>query len=349
MNNLGRITQFNAGSTMILFSLFVLSVGQPSPAQDSSVTGHSALAENPRITWVDQFPLSGSEKDIQKKNRGFIDFVFGRKNSLSLTKPVNIASRNTDEYWVLDQSNGVIFNINHNVGDIPHIRGKQFARFPSLVGICFFPGNKILFTDSYLNKIFIYNPDKKEVRILNDSISFEQPTGIAYSEINHEIWVVETKAHAISVLNDKGHRKKIIGRRGEAPGEFNYPTSIWIDKSGKAYVVDALNFRIQIFNKDGELIAIFGKNGDGGGNLARPKGIATDSYGHIYIVDALFNAVQIFDISGNFLYAFGSQGQDKGEFWMPSGIYIDDNDYIYIADSYNSKVQVFQFQNGDRR
>jgi DNA-binding beta-propeller fold protein YncE len=233
------------------------------------------------------------------------------------------------------------------VGDIPHIRGKQFVRFPSLVGICFFPGNKMLFTDSYLNKIFVYNPDKKEIRTLNDSIILDQPTGIAYSEINHEIWVVETRAHYISVLDDKGRRKRTIGKRGVEPGEFNYPTSIWIDKTGKAYVIDALNFRVQIFSKDGDLISFFGENGDGGGNLARPKGIATDSYGNIYIVDALFNTVQIFDISGNFLHAFGSQGKDQGEFWMPSGIYVDDSNYIYVADSYNSRVQVFQFQNGD--
>jgi DNA-binding beta-propeller fold protein YncE len=338
-----RITQFKAGFKIIISGLLLLFMGQSLLSQDSLPD------ENQRITWVDQYPLLNGEKDLQKNKKGFFDFVFGKKNSLELTKPVNIVARNKDNYWILDQANGVIFQINQKVGDMTHVRKKQFTRFPSLVGFCFFPGNKMLFTDSYLNKIFVYTPDKKEITEIYDSLAFIQPTGIAYSELNHEIWLVETGAHSVLILDEKGQRKKRVGKRGEEPGEFNYPTSIWIDKSGKVYIVDALNFRIQVFNKDGELISVFGKNGDGGGNFARPKGIATDSYGNIYVVDALFNAVQIFDISGKFLYSFGTQGQGNGEFWMPSGIFIDDKNYIYVADCYNSRVQIFQFNNGGIR
>jgi hypothetical protein len=332
-----RNYQINTGIKMIITCLLLVCLGHLLPAQNDS------LIENPRITWIEQFPQVIGEKNIQNHKKRFSDFLFGKRNSLELTKPVNIVARNSDEYWVLDQENGVIFQIHDKVGDIPHIKGKQFIRFPSLVGFCFYSGNKMLFTDSYLNKIFVYTPDKKEIKPLNDTLTFDQPTGVAYSEVNHEIWVVETASHSISVLNDKGQRKKIIGKRGVEPGEFNFPTSIWIDKTGNAFVVDALNFRVQVFNKEGELISVFGKNGDGGGNFARPKGIATDSDGNIYVADALFNAVQVFDISGCFLYTFGLQGRDKGEFWMPSGIFIDDNNNIFVADCYNSRVQIFKF------
>lgn len=346
--NYGKFSRLTGRSGVMISGLFLGCLVQQSFAQDSAPADLYRPVGHPRITWADQFPASKEDNDIHG-NRRFLDFVLGKKNSLPLTKPVNVVAKNRDEYWVLDQANGMIFHIDRKVGDIPHVRGRQFLRFPSLVGFCSLPGDKMLFTDSYLNKIFAYDPGKKEIRILNDSTAFDQPTGIAYSGVNHEIWVVETKLHSISVLDEEGRRKKTIGKRGTGPGEFNYPTSIWIDKSGNAYVVDALNFRVQIFDKEGKLISVFGKNGDGGGNFARPKGIATDSYGNIYIADALFNAVQVFDLSGNFLYTFGSQGQDKGEFWMPCGIYIDDEDFIYIADSYNSKVQVFQFINEDQK
>ena len=333
---------FSSGIGFIISTFIYLSICQSSSAQDSS------MITSPAIKWVEQYPFSQNKENQRKKSK-FIDFILGKKNSLELTKPVNIIARSSNEYWVLDQANGAIFQVHQKVGDIPHIRNKRFSRFPSLVGFCFYEVNKMLFTDSYLNKIFVYNPEEKEITSLNDSLILSQPTGIAYSEVTHEIWVVETAAHSIAVLNEKGKLKKRIGRRGVEPGEFNYPTSIWIDKSGQIYVVDALNFRVQVFNKEGNLISLFGKNGDGSGNFARPKGIATDSFGNIYVADALYNAVQIFDLSGNFLYSFGTRGQDKGEFWMPSGIFIDSMNYIYVADCYNSKVQVFQLNYSGRK
>jgi len=249
---------------------------------------------------------------------------------------------NPDTFWVLDQGICNLFEVENEVGEMPHIRKNEFKNLNSLVGICAFKDEKLLFTDSFLNKLFVFTPDKKELIVLNDSLILDQPTGVAYSPLFNEIWVVETKAHRISVLNEKGELIKRIGQRGTSVGEFNYPTSIWIDKSGKVFLVDAMNFRIQIFSPEGEYLSSFGKTGDATGYFARSKGIATDSSGNIYVVDALFNAVQIFDQSGNFLYTFGVRGREKSEFWMPSGIFIDTNDFIYVADCYNARVQVFQ-------
>jgi len=297
------------------------------------------------ISWVKQYPSSLKDKQNRRFTERVVDFVFGKKNNLELDRPVAMMALNPEKFWVLDQENGVIFKVQNEVGEITQFHNKQYKSFISLVGICRLPGNKMLFTDSYWNKIFMFSPDKKELKVLNDTLSFDRPTGIAYSALNREIWVVETNAHRITVLDESGNLKKRIGNRGTGPGEFNFPTSICIDRTGKVFVVDALNFRIQEFSKDGDFISYFGKQGDVAGSFARPKGIATDSYGNIYIADALFNAVQIFDQSGRLLYTFGTQGRSEGEFWMPSGIYIDEKDYIYVADSYNSRVQIFQLKN----
>ncbi|MFC2116805.1 6-bladed beta-propeller, partial [Bacteroidota bacterium] len=233
------------------------------------------------------------------------------------------------------------------VGEIPRFRNKNIESMPSIVGSCFMSDNKILFTDSKLNKIFQFVPGTRNLQKLNDSLRLEQPTGIAYSIPNNEIWVVETKAHRIAILNEKGELIRTIGGRGNAPGKFNFPTYLWIDKTGMVYVVDAMNFRIQIFDRAGEYISSFGEIGDASGYFSRPKGIASDSYGNIYVADALFHVVQVFDRMGKLLYFLGSQGQEKEQFWLPTGIYIDDRNFIYIADSYNSRVQIFQLTIAD--
>lgn len=291
------------------------------------------------ISWVKQFP--SSEKIKTGIGKRIANFIFGNYK-LDLNRPVAVLAKNLDYCWTLDQENKTILQFNTQKGDqSPQLVNKKFNDFPSLVGLCFIPDNYILFTDSYTNKIYKVSDDGKKFQVLNESLLLDQPTGIAYSKTNREIYVVETDAHRIVVLDEKGKLKREIGQRGNVPGEFNFPTSIWIDDSGTVYVVDAMNFRIQIFDKADELISVFGTMGDATGYFARPKGIATDSYGNIYVADALFHVVQIFDQSGNFLYKFGEQGHDEGQFWMPSGIFIDQDNYIYVADSYNSRIQVF--------
>jgi hypothetical protein len=347
-----------SGLTLSLLLAFLFSISGQGLNPDIQIQDDAKYS----IQWLSQYPATkdktktkGNKKEISKntpsegsiekptqqfKNR-LSDLIFGVKSSNPI-KPMSIIAINPDTFWIVDQGIGSLLEVFNGVGEITHTRNKNQEILPSLVSSCLLPGNKILFTDSKLNKIFIFIPGRKEFKILNDSLLLEQPTGIAYSAVNKEIWVVETKAHRISVLTEEGKLIKQIGNRGSGDGEFNFPTYIWIDKSGTVFVVDAMNFRIQIFSESGKWVSVFGEIGDSSGYLSRPKGIATDSFGHIYVADALFHVVQVFDNKGKFLYVFGSQGQEKEQFWMPTGIFIDSSNYIYVADSYNSRVQVFQ-------
>ncbi len=320
------------------FSALILHIGQ---AQGTTIVEDTNTAKDPFIQWVGQFPLASEDAPTPGILKRIGKFFLG-KNKPLLSKPISILVHDVENYLVLDQGYKSIVQVTGNQSEFPKFLGRKGMEFPSLVGICSIANQEILFTDSRLNKIFVVPADRKKVSVWNDSLKLNQPTGIAYSPVNNEIWVVETANHRILILNDTGKVIKTIGQRGVEPGEFNFPTFLWIDRFGIAYVVDALNFRVQLFDKDGQLISSFGEIGDGSGYFSRSKGIATDTHGNIYIPDALFHVVQIFDREGNFLYKFGEQGRGKGQFWMPSGIYIDDKNYIYVADSYNSRIQIFQ-------
>ena len=314
-------------------------------AQAQNNSSNNKKTEDPSIAWVSQYPASKGNKKQNTVTRVY-EFLVKKNKQRTLVRPVAILPKSPADFCVLDQGGQTIFNIEEKKTEILRCIKKKENYFTSLVGVCALPGGEILFSDSRLNKVFLIGADKKKLAPLNDTIQFQQPTGVAYSAATDEIWVVETGAHRIAVLSRQGALVKTIGTRGNENGQFNYPTSIWIDRSGDAFVVDAMNFRVEIFNKDGAFVSSFGEAGDATGSLARPKGIATDTYGNIYVVDALFNVVQVFDRAGNLLYNFGKQGREKGEFWMPSGIFIDEKNYIYIADNYNSRVQIFQLING---
>lgn len=331
---------FNYLFKIVVVSLFLSFVAGSGLGQDTIQNN-----DYPYVRWVSRFPKPKSEKKRQGLFKQVGKFFFG-KPPVVIHKPISVLAKNPDTLWVLDQGNKSILQLTNDLLEIPSFIAKGEHSFTSLVGFSFFSEKEFLFTDSRLNQIYLLNLEKEELRTLNDSLKLEQPTGIAYSGITQEIWVVETAAHRISILNEAGEVLKTIGKRGNAAGEFNFPTHIWIDQSGDAYVVDAMNFRVQIFDKKGKYLTSIGRIGDATGSFTRPKGIATDTFGNIYIADALLHVVQIFDREGNYLYRFGNQGHGDGEFWMPIGLYIDDENYIYVADSYNSRIQVFQLMNG---
>lgn len=310
-------------------------------AQNSGQNRISKQDDTPHIEWVSCWPSGADSYQSRRFKDQINSFLFGIKTPV-LSNPVSVLANDPNDFWILDQGNMLVFEVKEGVGDIPHSVLKTDFKLTSLVGICAGSNSSILFTDSKAQKVFRYSPDEKKLNTLNDTLVLQQPTGIAYSNERKEIWVVETKAHRISVLNEKGELVKRIGKRGNSPGEFNYPTHIWIDKKGNVFITDAMNFRIQVLNSNGDVISIFGQAGDSTGHFASPKGVATDSFSNIYVVDALFHVVQVFDINGKFLYKFGTQGHGNAEFWMPSGIFIDDQDYIYVADTYNSRVQIFK-------
>ncbi len=291
-----------------------------------------------KIIFVKEIP-SNNKENTDKSVKKTINFFLGKK-SPTLKNPVSVVTTQNGILWIADRGFQKILKFKNGKTEIPKAFKKD-KNLSSIIGLCI-ADNKLLFTDSRLNSVFSFNEKENTITIFNKTEKINQPTGIAYSPITKEIWVSETAAHRISVFDEHGKLLKTIGKRGKKPGEFNYPTFIWIDNSGIIYVVDSLNFRIQIFDKNGKLIRAFGKFGDGTGCFARPKGIAVDSFGNIYVADALFHAIQIFDKVGNFLYSFGSQGRGEGKFWMPAGIFIDKKDNIYVADTYNSRIQIFK-------
>ncbi len=327
----------------LLLSMLLVVYGY---AQGKTTDKHDDNNGQPYIKWISQYPARAVAEVKQNSFKKIYNFLVQKERESYLGRPIAIIAANPGSFWVLDQGAETIYKMEKNKLEKPHSIRKKEHYFNSLIGECALPGGAILFTDSRLNKVFLIEKDDKKLLQLNDTMHFEQPTGVAYNKVTDEVWVVETAAHRVSLFKRNGELIKRIGTRGNENGQFNFPTSICIDKAGDAYVVDAMNFRVQIFNKKGEFVSTFGEAGDASGSFARPKGIATDTYGHIYVADALFHAVQIFDRAGNFLYSFGQQGRGKGEFWMPAGLYIDDRNYVYVADSYNSRIQIFQLING---
>ncbi|MBI5847469.1 MAG: 6-bladed beta-propeller [Nitrospirae bacterium] len=277
---------------------------------------------------------------------GIADFFAGAPDSADpqsasrLLAPYSLFLDGEDQLFITDPGAFRVTSFNTRTGEIRHILKAGKEDFISPVGVVVFKGN-VYVSDSQVKKVFIFDAVGKLSGAFDGS--FERPTGLALDKERGFIYVSDTLANSVYQYTPEGKRLGSIGRKGTGPGEFNFPTHLWVDKKGVLYVTDAMNFRVEFFSPEGRFLGMFGELGDAYGELEKPKGVASDSDGNIYVVDSIRDMVKIFNREGKLLMFFGSQGKDYGQFWLPSGIFIDRKDHIYIADTYNGRIQVFKY------
>jgi len=297
--------------------------------------------EKPRIRYIGEL---STEADLKRKvswTQGLGDLLFGQKKMGVLLAPYAVAVDRHDRLFVTDTTGGVVHAFNLNTRAY-----KQFADMPNdsklskPVGLAVVD-DWIYVVDSALREVCVFDGNGK-FRGRFGSERLVRPSGIAYYAEKDELFVSDTGDHVINVFNKSGQYIRKIGSRGIEAGQFNFPTHLWVDKSGKLYVSDTLNYRIQIFSNQGRFLKMFGEQGDHPGNFAHPCGVATDNTGNIYVTDRQFENVQIFDRQGQILMAFGQEGKQAGRFWLPAGIFVDSRNRIYVADSFNKRIQIFE-------
>jgi len=213
----------------------------------------------------------------------------------------------------------------------------------SPVSVAGAPDGRLFVLDSQLGKVFILDAEGNlKGELEGDPEGMGRPAALAVS--GKRIYVSDVKKHRVVVYGIDGTFLQAFGRRGNKPGEFNFPTYMWFDgKTDRLWVTDSGNFRLQWFGPDGRFGGFIGENGNRPGYLARPRGVAVDSEGHVFVVDAAFEAFQVFDDKKNLLLFVGRAGNAPGQFSMPGGIFIDGLDRVYVADTQNARVQVFQY------
>jgi DNA-binding beta-propeller fold protein YncE len=314
-------------------------VATPPPPEASLVW--PAEPEAPRVRYVQAFSRA-EDLGIRK---GFLqrvgELLFGRED-LRLVRPMAVV-RAGSLLYVADPGVRGVHRFDLQAARHQILRGEKGQPLPSAVGLALGAAGEVYVTDSALRKVFVIRDGADFAAEWPLGVQPRQPTGIAFDPARGRLFVTDTASHQVLVFDRDGSQVGTLGRRGEADGEFNFPTLLWRDAAGRLYVTDALNFRVQVFDDGGRFVSKFGRHGDGSGDLARHKGVATDSRGHVYVVDGLLHALQIFDESGRLLMGIGGLGRERGEFWLPAGVFIGGDDTIYVADAYNQRVQVLQY------
>jgi sugar lactone lactonase YvrE len=262
----------------------------------------------------------------------------------SLSRPMAVAATSDGQViFVADPEAGCVHRYDLRKGRYDCLAAEESAAEVRAVGLTVMADQWLIVADSQAGQLYRAEIDDKFLSAFYVSADLEQPTGVFWSSATERLFITDTARQSVLELDSLGNLKRVIGGRGSAPGQFNFPTYLWVDDRDELLVTDSLNFRLQRFDVDGRFLSTFGENGDLPGDFSRPKGVATDQYGHIYVIDAMMHAIQIFDRDGRLLLSIGEQGQGVGEFWLPNGIFVTNGNMIFVADAYNRRVQVFRY------
>jgi len=297
--------------------------------------------ERPRVRYLGTLSTEADLKREVSFGQGLGELLFGKEEIGVLVAPYAVAIDDESRLFVADSAGAVV-----HIFDLRTRRYRQFGDLPGgrnlikPVGLVLI-GDWVYVVDSALRNVCVFDKNGSFIFSFGGE-RFARPSGIAYWPGDQTVYVADTAGHTVYAFTGNGKFIRQIGSRGVDPGMFNFPTHLWVDKTGTLYVSDTLNYRVQMFSSDGSFMRMFGRQGDRPGYFAHPCGIATDEFGYIYVTDRQFENVQVFNQQGEILMAFGHEGTEPGQFWLPAGVFIDQRNRIYVADSFNKRIQIFE-------
>ena len=162
---------------------------------------------------------------------------------------------------------------------------------------------------------------------------------------NGNLYVVDNGNNRIKIYDREYKVVKVVGEKGNGPGQFNEPYKIRHSPDGKyIYVLDGHNYRVQAFDLDMNYLFEWGGPGSEQGQFLYPYGLCVDKEGNVYVGDVGSHTIKKFNAKGEFILEYGGFGTDHGKFYKPKGLdqdWSDPKGRIYHADFGNHRGQIF--------
>lgn len=225
--------------------------------------------------------------------------------------------------------------------DVLGTQGRIKLKNP--LGLHVSPSDVAYVADIGWQQVIAFDAESKLVAVYGKPGEMANPTDAVLSADGTRLFVADSKGHKIAVYDAKtAALVTTFGKRGPGEGEFNFPTSLAIDREGRLFVVDQANARVQVLTAEGEYVDQLGTLGVGFGRFVRPKDVVIDEVGFIYVTDFAFNNFQLFDADFSLLTFVGEGGRSPGQFLGASGIAVR-GDEIAVVDQLGHRVQIFRF------
>ena len=189
-----------------------------------------------------------------------------------------------------------------------------------------------------------------DIDTTDEHVAFYMPLDMALDKAGN-LYVLDSGNHRIQKFSPEGQYLSTIGRQGQGPGEFHFPTSLDVDKNDTLFVCSQFSKKIQVLDSSGKELESLVVTEDFSRyvrTLGNNRLLTAASRGSFFSddknnkPDPLF---QIMDRQGKVLETFGEPEDFKDELQNSSGnsifFYVGPNDFIYSSFQNRNRIEKY--------
>ncbi len=134
---------------------------------------------------------------------------------------------------------------------------------------------------------------------------------------------------------------EVIGTRGGAPGQFNKPRAVCVDRDENVYAVD-MTGRVQKFAPDGRFLLYWQMPET---DLGKAKGMVRDADGNVVVIEPHYSRVNHYSTNGTLLAQWGLHGTNAGQLAFPRGVAVNSRGEMFLTEyGQTERVQRFSWR-----
>jgi DNA-binding beta-propeller fold protein YncE len=150
---------------------------------------------------------------------------------------------------------------------------------------------------------------------------FNRPTRLAVAP-NGDLYVSDGYGNArVHKFSADAKYLSSWGEPGTAPGQFNLPHGVWIDRRGRVLVADRENDRVQVFDQTGKLLEVWPTE------LIGPAFFYVDAEDTVYIPEHNGGFISVLTLDGERLARWGDGPVNRS----CHGIWCDSRRDLYVV------------------
>ena len=192
------------------------------------------------------------------------------------------------------------------------------------------------------------------------SARFSSPVSVAVDS-KGDVYVADQNNHSIRLISGgkvstlAGTGKSGFKNGAAASSQFDTPSGIAVDSSGKVYVADQNNERIRLISA-GQVTTLAGSGTmgqlDGGAATAQfdsPIAVAVDNKGKVYVADQNNHCIRVIEkgqvktLAGDGYTGFQDGPVATARFNFPTGVAVGPAGKVYVADQVNARIRVISW------
>ena len=221
---------------------------------------------------------------------------FGKKGDMvgEFNNPRGITFHNNGNIFVADSLNHriqIFSGEGEFVGSFGG-KGNVDSQLDIPLGLSVDSEGNIIVADAGNQLIQIFSPEGKFLTKIGED-SFTLP--VHCIQYDRYLIVSDYNDHCIKVFDRNGKFQYKFGKQGGKDGEFNYPRSLLMNKSGQLMVCDSGNCRIQVFELNGKFVGKFGTRDKNSGEFISPIALAVLSTGGFVVIYSSNHCIQIIE------------------------------------------------------